>query len=128
MMPLKFTRLYDKKLIMTQPRISSVNTRITRKLKKLSNNPKLFLIDSSGYKIAQHSWKKSLRLGSFLWVIACFSVAVIYLGLIASDRYVSRAESIIQQAEQMNMLLHALSMLCIGGSNHQVVFPIHAFW
>ncbi|MGL4223174.1 MAG: hypothetical protein ACRCSS_21340, partial [Shewanella sp.] len=88
---------------MTQPRISSVNARITRKLKKLSNNPKLFLIDSSGYKIAQHSWKKSLRLGSFLWVIACFSVAVIYLGLIASDRYVSRAEIIIKQAEQMKM-------------------------
>lgn len=127
MMPLKFTRLYDKKLIMTQPRISSVNARITRKLKKLSNNPKLFLIDSSGYKIAQHSWKKSLRLGSFLWVIACFSVAVIYLGLIASDRYVSRAEIIIKQAEQMKMLPDALSMLGIGGSNHQDVLLIQDY-
>lgn len=98
-----------------------------RKLRKLGNEPKQFFIDSSGFKIAHRSWKHSLKLGSFLWVLACFAVAVLYLGFIASDRYVSRAEVIIKQADQIKMLPDALSMLGLGGSNHQDVLLVQDY-
>ena len=106
---------------MTQPIRPARPSRLVRKLRKLSNEPKRFFIDSSGFQIAHRSWQKSLKLGSFLWVVACFSIAVLYLGFIASDRYVSRAELIIKQADQIKMLPDALSMLGIGGNNHQDV-------
>jgi len=96
-------------------------SRLVRKLRKLSNEPKRFLIDSRGFQIAHRSWQRSLKLGSFLWVVVCFSIAALYFGVIASDRYVSRAELIIKQADQIKMLPDALSMLGIGGSNHQDV-------
>ncbi|WP_256353295.1 sugar transporter [Aeromonas sp. sif2416] len=49
------------------------------------------------------------------------------MGFIASDRYVSRAEIIIKQADQIKMLPDALSMLGIGGSNHQDVLLIQDY-
>lgn len=106
---------------MTQPIRSNKSSGLMRKLNKLKNKPKHFIIDSSGYRLAHRSWKHSLKLGSFLWVVACFAVAVVYFGLIASDRYVSRAELVIKQADQIKMLPDALSMLGIGGSNHEDV-------
>lgn len=90
-----------------------------RKLHKLKNKPKNFIVDSSGYRFARSSWRQSLKLGSFMWVVACFAIAVIYFGLIASDRYVSRAQLVIKQADQIKMLPDALSMLGLGGSNHE---------
>ena len=81
----------------------------------------------SGYKLAHRSWKKSLKLGSFQWVLACFSIAVIYFGFIASDRYVSRAELVVKQADQIKMLPDALSMLGLGGSNHQDILLIQDY-
>lgn len=112
---------------MTSPNSSSSISRFARKLRKLNNNPKLFLIDSRGYQIAHRSWKKSLQLGSFLWVVICFSIAVLYFGFIASDRYVSRAELMIKQADQVKMLPDALSMLGIGGSNHQDILLVQDY-
>jgi len=109
---------------MTQPIRPS---RLVRKLRKFNNEPKRFFIDSSGFQIAHRSWQQSLKLGSFLWVVVCFSIAVLYLGIIASDRYVSRAELIIKQADQIKMLPDALSMLGIGGSNHQDVLLIQDY-
>lgn len=100
---------------------------LMRKLHKLKTKPKHFLVDSSGFRLAHHSWKQSLKLGSFLWVIACFAIAVIYFGLIASDRYVSRAELVIKQADQIKMLPDALSMLGLGGSNHEDVLIIQDY-
>jgi len=98
-----------------------------RKLNKLKTRPKSFIIDSSGYRLAQHSWKKSLKLGSFLWVVACFAIAVIYFAFIASDRYVSRADIVVKQADQIKMLPDALSMLGLGGSNHEDVLIIQDY-
>lgn len=98
-----------------------------RKLHKLKTKPKHFIVDSSGYKLAHRSWKKSLKLGSFQWVLACFSIAVIYFGFIASDRYVSRAELVVKQADQIKMLPDALSMLGLGGSNHQDILLIQDY-
>ncbi|KAB7714396.1 sugar transporter [Plesiomonas shigelloides] len=112
---------------MTSPSSSTTASRLSRKLRKLSSNPKLFLIDSSGYKIAQHSWRRSLQLGSFLWVVICFSIAVLYFGFMASDRYVSRAELMIKQADKIQMLPDALSMLGLGGSNHQDVLLVQDY-
>lgn len=106
---------------MTQPIRSNKSSRMVRKLHKLKTKPKKFITDSSGYRLAHRSWQQSLKLGSFLWVIACFAIAVLYFGLIASDRYVSRAEIVIKQADQIKMLPDALSMLGIGGSNHEDV-------
>ena len=88
---------------MTQPIRSEKPSRFVRKLRKLSNEPKRFLIDSSGYQIAHRSWQTSLKLGSFLWVVLCFSIATVYFGFMASDRYVSRAELIIKQADQIKI-------------------------
>jgi len=98
-----------------------------RKLRKLKTKPKNFIIDSSGYRLAHRSWQQSLKLGSFLWVIACFAIAVLYFGFVASDRYVSRAELVVKQADQIKMLPDALSMLGLGGSNHQDVLLIQDY-
>ncbi len=106
---------------MTQPKRLNKASGMMRKLHKLKTKPKHFIVDSSGYRLAKHSWKQSLKLGSFLWVVACFAIAVIYFGLIASDRYVSRAQLVIKQADQIKMLPDALSMLGLGGSNHEDV-------
>ncbi len=62
-----------------------------------------------------------------MWVVLCFSIATVYFGFMASDRYVSRAELIIKQADQIKMLPDALSMLGIGGSNHQDVLLIQDY-
>ncbi|QGW15583.1 MULTISPECIES: sugar transporter [Leclercia] len=104
---------------MTQPIRSNKSSGLMRKLQKLKTKPKNFIVDSSGYRLAHRSWKQSLKLGSFQWVLACFAIAVIYFGLIASDRYVSRAELVVKQADQIKMLPDALSMLGLGGNNHQ---------
>ena len=112
---------------MTQPIRSNKSSGLMRKLHKLKTKPKHFIVDSSGFRLAHRSWKKSLRLGSFQWVIACFAIAVIYFGLIASDRYVSRAELVVKQADQIKMLPDALSMLGLGGSNHQDILLIQDY-
>lgn len=112
---------------MTQPTRSNKSSGLMRKFNKLKTKPKHFIIDSSGYKLAHRSWKKSLKLGSFQWVVACFAVAVIYFGFIASDRYVSRAELVVKQADQIKMLPDALSMLGLGGNNHQDVLLIQDY-
>ncbi|MGY4012921.1 sugar transporter [Aeromonas molluscorum] len=112
---------------MTQPIRPDKSSSLARKWRKLSNNPRRFVIDSSGFQIAHRSWQQSLKLGSFLWVVACFLIAALYLGAIASDRYVSRAEIIIKQADQIKMLPDALSMLGIGGSNHQDVLLVQNY-
>ncbi|MGL6351817.1 MAG: sugar transporter, partial [Aeromonas sp.] len=72
---------------------------LERKLRKFKRDPKLFLIDSKGYRVAHQSWKKAIKLGSFLWILACFMLATFYYSFMASDRYVSQASLIIKQAD-----------------------------
>jgi len=112
---------------MTQPIRSFKSSSLMRKLQKLKTKPKHFIADSSGFRLARISWKQSLKLGSFQWVLACFAIAVIYFGLIASDRYVSRAELVVKQADQIKMLPDALSMLGLGGSNHEDILLIQDY-
>jgi len=112
---------------MTQPTRLNKASGMMRKLHKLKTKPKHFIVDSSGYRLAKHSWKQSLKLGSFMWVVALFAIAVVYFCLIASDRYVSRAELVVKQADQIKMLPDALSMLGIGGSNHEDVLLIQDY-
>ncbi len=112
---------------MIQPTRFNKSSGLMRKLNKLKNKPKHFIMDSSGYQLAHRSLKQSLRLGSFQWVVACFAIAVIYFGLIASDRYVSRAELVVKQSDQIKMLPDALSMLGLGGNNHQDVLLIQDY-
>jgi capsular polysaccharide transport system permease protein len=112
---------------MIQPTHSNKSTGLMRKLHKLKTKPKHFIVDSSGFKLAHRSWKKSLKLGSFLWVVACFAIAALYFCVIVSDRYVSRAELVIKQADQIKMLPDALSMLGIGGSNHEDILIIQDY-
>ena len=112
---------------MTQAITPMKPPRLMRKWRKFSSNPKQFIIDSSGFRIAHRSWQRSLSLGSFLWVATFFFIAILYFGLIATERYVSRAELIIKQADQIKMLPDALSMLGIGGSNHQDVLLIQEY-
>lgn len=112
---------------MTQPIRSNKSSGLMRKLNKLKTKPKHFIVDSSGYRLAQRSWRQSLKLGSFMWVVACFAIALLYFGVIASDRYVSRAELVVKQADQIKMLPDALSMLGIGGSNHEDVLLIQDY-
>jgi len=112
---------------MIQPIRSLKSSGLMRKLQKLKTKPKHFIVDSSGYRLAHISWKQSLKLGSFKWVVACFAIAVIYFGIIASDRYVSRAELVVKQADQIKMLPDALSMLGLGGSNHEDILLIQDY-
>ncbi|PJG60221.1 sugar transporter, partial [Aeromonas cavernicola] len=107
---------------------SLIPSQLGRKLRKLQRDPKRFLIDSKGYKAAHFSWQRAIKLGSFLWVLLCFGLAVGYYSLLASDRYVSQASVIIKQAEQLKMMPDALSMLGLGGSNHQDVLMLHAYF
>ena len=112
---------------MTQPTRFNKSSGLMRKLNKLKTKPKHFIVDSSGYKLAHSSWKQSLKLGSFQWVVACFAIAIIYFGFIASDRYVSRAELVVKQADQIKMMPEALTMLGLGGNNHQDVLLIQDY-
>ncbi len=112
---------------MIQPTRSNKASGMMRKLRKLKTKPKHFIVDSKGYRLAHRSWQQSLKLGSFLWVIACFAIALLYFGIIASDRYVSRADLVVKQADQIKMLPDALSMLGLGGSNHQDVLLIQDY-
>lgn len=126
-MPFVFIKTYSKLKYMTQPTRFYKFSGLMRKLHKLKTKPKHFLIDSIGYKFAHRSWQQSLKLGSFLWVIACFAIAILYFGIIASDRYVSRAELVVKQADQIKMLPDTLSMLGLGGSNHEDVLIIQDY-
>ncbi|WP_225759642.1 sugar transporter [Leclercia sp. Marseille-Q4284] len=112
---------------MIQPTRSNKSTGLMRKLHKLKTKPKHFIVDSSSFKLAHRSWKKSLKLGSFLWVVACFAIAALYFCVIVSDRYVSRAQLVVKQADQIKMLPDALSMLGIGGSNHEDILIIQDY-
>ncbi len=112
---------------MTKSIRTNKSSRLMRKFHKLKTKPKHFIVDSSGYRLAKHSWKQSLKLGSFMWVVGCFSIAIVYFCFIASDRYVSRADIVIKQADQIKMLPDALSMLGIGGSNHEDVLLIQDY-
>lgn len=112
---------------MTKSIRTNKSSRLMRKLHKLKTKPKHFIVDSSGYRLAKHSWKQSLKLGSFMWVVGCFIIAIVYFCFIASDRYVSRADIVIKQADQIKMLPDALSMLGIGGSNHEDVLLIQDY-
>jgi capsular polysaccharide transport system permease protein len=64
-MPSVFIRNYNKPKIMIQPTRSNKSSGLMRKLNKLKTKPKHFIVDSSGFKLAHRSWKKSLKLGSF---------------------------------------------------------------
>lgn len=112
---------------MTQPIRSNKASGMMRKLRKLKTKPKHFIVDSSGFRLAQRSWKHSLKLGSFMWVVACFAIAVLYFGVVASDRYVSRAQLVIKQADQIKMLPDTLSMLGIGGSNNEDILLVQDY-
>lgn len=112
---------------MTQVQPSSNPSRLVRKFRKLSHDPKRFVMDSSGFRIAHRSWRRSLKLGSFLWVVGIFCIAVLYFGVMVSDRYVSRADVLVKQADQIKMLPEALSILGVGGSSHQDVLLIQDY-
>ncbi len=112
---------------MTQVQPSSKPSRLVRKFRKLSHDPKRFVMDSSGFRIAHRSWRRSLKLGSFLWVVGIFCIAVLYFGVMVSDRYVSRADVLVKQADQIKMLPEALSILGVGGSSHQDVLLIQDY-
>ena len=112
---------------MNQVQPSRKPTRLVRKFRKLSHDPKRFVMDSSGFRIAHRSWRRSLKLGSFLWVVGIFCIAVLYFGVMVSDRYVSRADVLVKQADQIKMLPEALSILGVGGSSHQDVLLIQDY-
>lgn len=92
---------------MNQVQPSRKPSRLVRKFRKLSHDPKRFVMDSSGFRIAHRSWRRSLKLGSFLWVVGIFCIAVLYFGVMVSDRYVSRADVLVKQADQIKMLPEA---------------------
>ncbi|AKK99305.1 sugar transporter (plasmid) [Enterobacter asburiae] len=112
---------------MTQSIRTNKSSGLMRKLNKLKTKPKHFIVDSKGYHLAQRSWKQSLKLGSFLWVVVCFAIAAFYFCIIVSDRYVSRAELVVKQADQIKMLPDTLSMLGLGGSNHEDILLIQDY-
>lgn len=112
---------------MNQVQPSSKPSRLVRKFRKFSHDPKRFVMDSSGFRIAHRSWRRSLKLGSFLWVVGIFCIAVLYFGVMVSDRYVSRADVLVKQADQIKMLPEALSILGVGGSSHQDVLLIQDY-
>lgn len=106
------------------PRLPAI---VRRKTRKLLRDPQQFMRDSSGYRAALDSWQRALRLGSFLWVLGCFALISLYCGWLSSDRYVSQAQVIVKQAEQVKMASDALSLLGIGGSSHQDALVIQSY-
>ena len=106
---------------MKDPRDNVQLTPLRRKLRKLQRDPRSFLIDSKGFKVAEQgakrTWKQMIRLGSFMWVVAIFLLAVVYYTAIASDRFVSEAKVIIRQADPMKSVPD-ISILGLASSNN----------
>lgn len=106
---------------MKEPRNNAQLTPLRRKIRKLQRDPRSFLIDSKGFKVAEQgakrTWKQMIRLGSFMWVVAIFLLAMIYYTAIASDRFVSEVKVIIKQADTMKTVPD-VSILGLTGSNN----------
>jgi Capsule polysaccharide export protein len=106
---------------MKDPRDMNQMTPIRRKLRKLQRDPRSFLIDSKGFKVAEQgakrTWKQMIRLGSFMWVVAIFFLALIYYTAIASDRFVSEAKVVVRQADSIKAVPD-ISLLGLSGSNN----------
>ena len=115
---------------MKEPQSDTQLTPLRRKLRKLQRDPKSFLVDSKGFKVAgegaKKTWKQMLRMGGFMWVVVVFALAVIYYTTIASDRFVSEAKVIIRQADPMKTVPD-ISLLGLAGSNNQDILVVQEY-
>ena len=115
---------------MKEPQSDTQLTPLRRKLRKLQRDPKSFLVDSKGFKVAEEgakkTWKQMLRMGGFMWVVVVFALAVIYYTTIASDRFVSEAKVIIRQADPMKTVPD-ISLLGLAGSNNQDILVVQEY-
>ena len=97
--------------------IASINeaqgpNRIKRKIRKLKNDPKLFLKDSKAYvgarKTLYFTWAK---LGSFALVVLASLFVIGYYGIVASPRYASQAQFVVKQAGANELSIPGLAAI-----------------
>lgn len=89
---------------------------VQRKVRKLKNNPKLFIADSKAYVKTRHTIDFTrAKLGSFALVIAASLMVIAYYTLIASPRYVSETQFVVKEAGSSDASLGGLALL--GGSS-----------
>ena len=86
--------------------------RIKRKIRKLKNDPKLFLKDSKAYvgarKTLYFTWAK---LGSFALVVLASLFVIGYYGIVASPRYASQAQFVVKQAGANELSITGLAAI-----------------
>jgi capsular polysaccharide transport system permease protein len=101
---------------------------ITRKVKKLKKTPVKFVKDSKAYvgtaKTAYATWG---RFGSFLLVLIMSLVVIIYYTIIASPRYVSNAQFVVEQAQTTSVNLSGLASLGATSPSSKDAYVIKAF-
>lgn len=89
---------------------------IKRKVRKLKQNPKLFVADSKAYvKTHDTIYQTWARLGSFTLVVLASILLIAYYSAIASSRFVSEAQFVVKQAESNEVSLGGFAGL--GGSS-----------
>ncbi|MGL4544499.1 MAG: sugar transporter [Plesiomonas sp.] len=85
---------------------------VRRKLRKLKNDPRLFLVDSKAYVTTRKTlfltWAK---LGSFLLVLLASALIIGYYTLIASPRYASQAQFVVKQASDSGIAIPGLAAI-----------------
>ncbi|QDP01950.1 lipopolysaccharide biosynthesis protein [Thalassotalea sp. PS06] len=89
---------------------------LNRKVRKLKNNPKLFIADSKVYTNTRQTllttWTK---LGSFALVLLASVLIIAYYMVVASPRFVSESQFVVKEAGSSDMVLGGLAAL--GGSS-----------
>jgi len=87
-----------------------------RKVRKLKQNPRLFLADSKAYVGAKKTVLMTrAKIGSFALVILASLLVVIYYSMIASPRYVSQVQFVVKQSSGNSLAMAGL--LGFGGSS-----------
>lgn len=83
-----------------------------RKIRKLKNNPKLFLIDSKAYIKTRKTFYYTLaKLGSFALVILATLLVIYYYTAVASPRYVSQVQFVVKQASTNELPVAGLAAI-----------------
>jgi capsular polysaccharide transport system permease protein len=92
------------------------DTALLRKVQKLKEDPKLFLVDSKAYIHARKTlYMARAKIGSFAVVLMASLLVVVYFTLIASPRYVSQVQFVIKQASSSGVQIG--SLMALGGAS-----------
>lgn len=104
------------KSVVEEKKVAPVLDSTQRKVRKLKQNPTLFLADSKVYLGAKKTVLMTYgKLGTLTLVMLALLFVVIYYSLIASPRYVSQVQFVVKQSSSDSLAMSGL--LGLGGSS-----------